>query len=191
VLLRGLALIAASTVSTYVFSYITTYAFRTLHMAAGVSLAATVVSGTCGLAGGLIGGLLSDRLGRRALMIWPRVVFLLCTWPAFFLLVRNHDAVTLLGATAVITFTSALSTSAVLVSISESLRKEVRVLGMGAVYATAVAVFGGTTQPVIAALIEYTGDPLSPAWYMIGFTVLGLVASVLTHETAHRRVTRS
>ena len=57
-------------------------------------------------------------------------------------------------------------------------RKEVRVLGMGTVYATAVAVFGGTTQPVIAALIEYTGDPLSPAWYMIGFTVLGLIASL-------------
>jgi MHS family citrate/tricarballylate:H+ symporter-like MFS transporter len=190
VLLRGLALIAASTVSTYVFGYITTYALRTLHMEAAVSLAATVVSGLCGLAGGLIGGVLSDRLGRRALMIWPRLVFLLCTWPAFYLLVRNHDAATLLIATAVITFTSALSTAAVLVSISESLRKEVRVLGMGTVYATAVAVFGGTTQPVIAALIEYTGDPLSPAWYMIGFTVLGLIASVLTPETAHRRLVR-
>lgn len=188
VLMRGMALIAASTVSTYVFAYMTTYAFKTLHMPADVSLGATVTSGTCGLVGGLIGGVLSDRLGRRALMIWPRVVFLLVTWPAFVLLVRNHDAVTLLGATAVITFTSALSTAAVFVSISESLRKEVRVLGMGAVYATAVAVFGGSTQPIIASLIEFTGDPLSPAWYMMGFTAIGLVASVLTRETAYRRI---
>jgi len=191
VLLRGLALIAASTVSTYVFSYMTTYAFKTLHMPAMISLAATVMSGSCGLVGGLIGGALSDRLGRRALMIWPRVAFLLATWPAFVLLVRNHDGVTLLAATAVITFTSALSTGAVLVSISESLRKEVRVLGMGAVYATAVAVFGGSTQPIIASLIEVTGDPLSPAWYMMAFTAVGLVASVLTRETAHRRLAGS
>jgi MFS transporter, MHS family, citrate/tricarballylate:H+ symporter len=189
VLLRGMALIAASTVSTYVFGYLTTYALKTLHMASGVSLAATAVSGTCGLVGGLIGGLLSDRLGRRALMIWPRIVFLAATWPAFFLIVRNHDAATLLGATAVITFTSALSTAAVFVSITESLRKEIRVLGMGAVYATAVAVFGGSTQPIIASLIELTGDPLSPAWYMMAFTVIGLVASIMTPETAHRRIT--
>jgi MHS family citrate/tricarballylate:H+ symporter-like MFS transporter len=188
ILLRGMALIAASTVSTYVFAYMTTYAFKTLHMSAGVSLGATLMSGACGLTGGLLGGVLSDRLGRRALMIWPRVVFLLATWPAFFLLVRNHDAITLLGATAVITFTSALSTAAVFVSISESLRKDMRVLGMGAVYATAVAVFGGSTQPVIASLIEFTHDPMSPAWYMIGFTLLGLLASVFTRETAHNRI---
>ena len=188
VLMRGMALIAASTVSTYVFAYITTYAFKTLHMSAGVSLAATVVSGVCGLTAGLIGGVLSDRFGRRPLLIWPRLVFLAATWPAFFLLVRNHDTITLLGATAVITFTSALSTAAVFVSISESLRKEVRVLGMGTVYATAVAVFGGSTQPIIATLIEVTKDPLSPAWYMMAFTVIGLIASVLTRETAVRRV---
>jgi len=190
VLLRGMALIAASTVSTYVFGYITTYALKTLHMAAGVSLAATAVSGTCGLVGGLIGGVLSDRFGRRPLMIWPRIVFLLATWPAFYLVVRHHDAVTLLGATAVITFTSALSTAAVFVSITESLRKEVRVLGMGAVYATAVAVFGGSTQPIIASLIHFTGDPLSPAWYMMVFTAIGLVASIMTPETAHRLISR-
>jgi MFS family permease len=191
VLLRALALVAASTVSTYVFSYMTTYAFRTLHMPAAISLGATLMSGACGFAAGLIGGALSDRVGRRAMMIWPRIVFLAATWPAFVLLVRNHDAATLLGATAVITFTSALSTASVFVSISESLRKEVRVLGLGAVYATAVAVFGGSTQPIIAALIEFTGDPLSPAWYMMAFTGIGLLASILTPETAHRQVSRT
>ena len=42
------------------------------------------------------------------------------------------------------------------------LRKEVRGLALGGVYAIAVAVFGGLTQPAIAALIQATGDPLSP-----------------------------
>ena len=192
VLARGVALIAASTVGTYVFGYITTYAFKTLHMPADVSLGATVVSGICGLVGGLIGGVLCDRFGRRPMMIWPRIVFLLSIWPAFMLIVHNHDAVTLLTATAVITFTSALTTAAVLVSISEGLRKEVRVVGMGSVYAISVAVFGGTTQPIIATLTEYTHDPLSPAWYMIAFTVIGLVASILAPETApnHARPAR-
>jgi len=188
VLARGVVLVAAATVSTYVFSYMTTYAFRTLHMPAAVSLGATLTSGVCGLAGGLIGGLLSDRLGRRALLIWPRLAFLLVTWPAFLLLVRNHDAITLVGATAVTAFTSALSTAAMFVSISESLRKEVRVLGMGAVIATTVTVFGATTQPIIAWLTHITDDPMSPAWYMMAFTVAGLIASIFTPESAYRRL---
>jgi MFS family permease len=188
VLARGAVLIAAATVSTYVFNYLTTYAFHTLHMPAGVSLGATLASGLGGLAGGLIGGTLSDRVGRRPLLIWPRILFLLVTWPAFQLMVRNHDAVTLWGATAIANFTSALSTAAMFVSISESLRKEVRVLGLGTVIATTVAVFGGTTQPVIYWLTHVTGDPLSPAWYMMAFTAAGLVASIFTPESAHRRL---
>ena len=184
-LVLGFGLVAAMTTSTYVFNFMTTYAMTTLHMAAGISLGATLVSGSCGLAGGLIGGLMSDRIGRRALMIWPRIFFILVTWPAFFLMVKNHDAVTLLGATAVMTFTSALSTAAGLVAITESLGKSVRGLGMGAIYATAVAVFGGTTQPILASLIHFTHDPVSPAWYTIGFTLIGLIASILMKESAH------
>jgi MFS family permease len=188
VLLQGLGLIGASTISTYVFAYLTTYAFKTLHMPAGISLGATAVSGTCGLVAGLIGGALSDRFGRRPMMIWPRIVFLLATWPVFWLIVHFHNGPALLIGTAILTFSSALSTAAVFVAIAESLRKEVRVMGMGMVYAVAVAVFGGTTQPIIASLVEFTHDPLSVAWYTIAATAVGLVASFTMRETAHRQV---
>jgi MFS family permease len=187
VIILGLGLITASTISTYVFSYMTTFAITTLHMPAGISLGATVANGAFGLASTLAGGLLCDRFGRRALMIWPRVAFLLATYPAFWLMVRNHDAVTLLAATAVLSTLGSLTTAAALVAITESLRKELRGATMGAIYATAVAVFGGTTQLVIHGLIHVTGDPLSPAWYMMASIVLGLIASVMMKETAPGR----
>jgi hypothetical protein len=88
------------------------------------------------------------------------------------------------------TFSSALSTAAGLVAITESLGKKVRGLGMGGIYATAVAVFGGTTQPILAALIHYTGNPLAPAWYTIAFTIVGLIASIAMRESAHGMVGR-
>jgi MFS family permease len=188
VLFLGLGLVASATISTYIFGFMTTYAITTLHMPAGVSLGATVVNGASGLCGGLLGGWLSDRYGRRMLMLAPRVIFLIAIWPAFTLMVRNHDAASLLGCTGFMSFFSALTTASVLVSITESLSGEVRGLGMGAVYATAVAVFGGTTQPIIQLLIQTTHDPLSPAWYMIGATVIGLLASIFVRETAPARI---
>ncbi len=191
VLLRGFGLIAATTIPTYVFLYLTTYAFQTLHMKPGVSLAATLVSGTCGFVGGLLGGVLSDRFGRRPLLIWPRVFFLLATWPVFDLIVRRHDAPALLIGTAILTFSSALSTASVFVAITESLRKEVRVTGLGAMYAIAVAVFGGTTQAVVRWLIQITGDPRSIATYTIAATLVGLVASLAMRETAVRKLAAS
>ena len=190
VLSLGVALIGAATVATYVLGYMTTYAIHTLHMPAKIALGANIANGLGGVIFGLIGGLWADRYGRRPLMIWPRIAFLLAIWPAYSLMVARHDMVTLLAATFVISGLAALTTAAVLVGLTESLDKSVRGVGMGAVYAIAVSVFGGTTQPIIAALTEATGNPLSPAWYMIAFSVIGLVASVFYRESAHNRLAR-
>jgi len=180
----GLALIAGATVSTYAFNFMTTFAMAHLHMAAGVSLGATLANGAFGLVGSLAGGALSDRFGRRAMMIWPRIAFLIVTWPAYWLIVRNHDATTLLGATALLALLSNLSVASVIVAITESLHKDIRGAAMGVIYATAVALVGGTTQLAIEALIHWTGDRLAPAWYVMGFTTIALIASLMMRESA-------
>jgi hypothetical protein len=46
-----------------------------------------------------------------------------------------------------------------------------------------VAVFGGTTQFVIAWLIGTTGDPLSPAYYVIATSLISLWAMFQLPET--------
>lgn len=180
----GLALVAAATVSTYAMTYMTIYARETLKMGAAISLAAPIVNGSAGVVFGLIGGALSDRFGRRAMLIWPRLFFLLALWPTFYLMSHNRDGATLLTGVAVLAGASALTTASVFAAVAESLRKEVRGLALGGVYAVAVAVFGGATQPIIATLIHVTGDPLSPAWYVMAFAAVGLIASLLIRETA-------
>jgi hypothetical protein len=70
-----------------------------------------------------------------------------------------------------------------LVALTESLRKEVRGVGVAVIYATAVSVFGGTTQFVVAWLDHATGNPLAIAWYLMAATVVALVASVFMVET--------
>jgi MFS family permease len=190
-IVQGLGLVAATSIPTYVFLYLTPYAFQALKMPATVSLAATLSSGALGFAGGLIGGVLSDRFGRKPMLIWPRVAFLLATWPIFDAIVTRHDATTLLVGSAILNFLSSLSTASVYVAITESLRKEVRVTGLGGIYAIAVAVFGGTTQFIVRWMIQVTGDPRSIAIYTIAATLVGLVASISLRETAHRKLARA
>jgi hypothetical protein len=73
--------------------------------------------------------------------------------------------------------------SVVLVLIPECFPKSVRSAGLSIVYATAVTVFGGTTQFVVTWLIHATGSPLAPAWYLIGTSVIGIAGILLTAET--------
>jgi MFS family permease len=188
IILLGLALVGSFTTATYVFSYMTTYAMTTLHMPAAVAFGATVMGGATGLVFTLIGGVLSDRFGRKPLVLIPRITFFLATWPAFFLMVRYHNALSLLGAVGVMGALSSMSSGPGLICLAESLRKEVRSLVLATVYAVALAVFGGTTQLIILALIKFTHSPLAPAWYMMAATAVGIVAVSLMKETAPRRV---
>ena len=184
IIVLGLAMVGSFTTATYVFQYMTTYASTTLHMKMGVAFGATVVSGAVGLVFTLLGGALSDRFGRKVLVLIPRTLFLLATFPAFLLMVHRHDGVTLLSAVGLMGALSSMSSGPGLILLTESVRKEVRGLVLSTVYAVALAVFGGTTQMAITALIKVTGDPLAPAWYMMGATAVGILAITLMHETA-------
>jgi MHS family citrate/tricarballylate:H+ symporter-like MFS transporter len=186
VVLLGLGLIAAGTISTYVFSFMTTYAQTTLHMGLQTGLWVAVSNGVAGFIASIAGGVLSDRFGRRALMIWPRMLFIAAIMPTFMLIVHIHQPAALLGLMAALSIIGNLSGVPAIIIITESLRKDVRGVGVATIYATAVAVFGGTTQPIVAWLDHVTGNPLAIAWYLIGASCVGLLASILIRETVIR-----
>ncbi|HTX05916.1 MAG TPA: hypothetical protein VMD06_08825, partial [Steroidobacteraceae bacterium] len=58
----------------------------------------------------------------------------------------------------------------------------------GTAYASAIALFGGTTQLVITWLIHVTGSAIAPAWYLVGVTAIGQLAYMLFPETAPVRL---
>ncbi len=184
ILAFGLASILCFTTSTYVRLYMTTYATTTLHMQAAAAYGASVVNGAAGVVFTVLGGWLSDKYGRKPLMIIPLVAYLIVIYPAFWLMVRNHDAITLWTATGLISALGSMSTGAALIVLAEGLRKGLRSTGMGTVYAVAVALFGGVTQPLIAWVIHVTGNAMAPAFYLMITTVVGIAAMVLVRETA-------
>jgi MFS family permease len=184
IIAAGLAMLAAATTANYVLDYMTTYASATLGMPVRLALGATVVVGLCGVICDPISGWLSDRIGRKPVMIVPWCCLLVSIFPAFHLLGAMRTGVVLYATTALLAVASTLSTATVLVAITEALPRRVRSGGLAIMYALSISVFGGSTQFIVAWLTRVTGNPMTPAWYLIGGVTLGLIAILSMPETA-------
>lgn len=180
----GLLMLLAGTVSTYVLNYMTTYASATLHMKATAAFGATLVIGLVEVCFDMTSGWLSDRVGRKPMMITFFLLLLGSVLPAFALISRMRTPAALLGASALLAMLLGLGTTPVLITITESIPRQIRSGMVATIYALSISVFGGSTQFMITWLIHVTGSPLAPAWYMAGAIAIGLVAMGLIQESA-------
>jgi MFS transporter, MHS family, citrate/tricarballylate:H+ symporter len=183
-----IAMLGAATIANYTINYLTTYALDTLKLPATIAFWVPVVSGLVFVLSEPFSGWLSDRIGRKPVMVWPGFLLLIAIWPAFYLLNAHPGAFALLSMTAVLVLLQGLSTTPILTSLTETLPMAVRAGTIGIVYAVAIATFGGSTQPLAKVFIDASGDPLAPAYYMTATWLIGLIAMALTKETAPVKV---
>jgi MFS family permease len=183
----GFGMLASGTVIGYVQDYFTTYAADTLGMSPRLAFAATMVSAFSMMCCDPVGGWLSDRVGRRPVMILSTALLAACTYPAFLAIVHFHSPEVLYGACVLLGILTGLNQGPVVASLAEALPRQVRASTLSLVYALAIAVFGGSTQFVIKWLLRASGNPLAPGWYMLGAALLGLVSMSLLRESAPAR----
>jgi len=187
-MILGLLILASGTINTYVTDYMTTYAQDTLHVAADLAFATTVVSNGVGIVAALYGGWLADRAGRWPVMVWPQLAALVLTYPVFLWIVDTRSAWALLGGLGFLTLVGSIPYSAFYVAFAEGLPKRIRGGAFATTYAVAIAAFGGTAQLIVTWLIHATGNALAPAWYMLLATAVGLLAMMMMRETAPVRL---
>lgn len=178
--------ILGGTVATYVGSFMTTYAITALKLPPVTAMLATVAIGAATVVFALLGGWLSDRVGRRAIMLWPRVAAALLTVPSFMMLIANPNASTLFIVTGVLGGLTAMSSAATIVAIMELLPRAVRSTGLSVAYAVGVSLFGGTTQFVVTWLMSATGSASAPAWYVAVTSLITAGAVLALPETLGR-----
>lgn len=191
IIVLGLIVLAYGTISTYVGDYMTTFAQDTLHMASGPAFAVVVVSNLAGLAGILYGGWLSDRIGRRRVMIWSNLATLLITYPVFLWVVGARSPLALLTGMGLLGLVGSIPFGGFFVALAESLPKPIRGGAFATIYAVSIATFGGTCQFIVTWLIHVTGNPMSPAWYLLAATAIGQIAMHLIPESAPVRLATS
>ena len=78
----GILIICGGTVSTYVFTYMTTYAITTLRLSAAVGTTLTLTGSIASIAGLALGAWL-DRFGRKAMLVASRMLFIVTIYPAY------------------------------------------------------------------------------------------------------------
>jgi len=186
----GVLMMMAGVVSTQFGNFMATYAIKVLKLPSAVAQSAVLLAGLLTFAGGLLAGWLCDRYGRKALMIVPRVALMLAIVPMFAWLHGTPTPGTLFIVVGVLAFLTAMSVAAGLVAVPELIPTAIRSTTLSLVYAIAATVFGGTTQLVMTWLLAATGNPVSPAWYIVATSAISLVAMVMLPETRDVDVSR-
>jgi MFS family permease len=107
-----------------------------------------------------------------------------------YLILTSSDAslATIVASNAFLGFVFAIGMGAGYAFLAEAFPQSVRSSGLAILYALGVMIFGGTTQFVVAWLIDVTKDPLVPAWYQMAATAASIVGVVLL--TPHPEVLR-
>ena len=191
VLALGFVMLAAATISNYVLVYLGSYAATTLGIVQRSAFGATMLVGLGGVLCDPLSGWLSDRYGRRPVLMIPAIVLVILVAPAFELIVRFRTPAVLYAVSLLLACVQNLSSGAILVTVAEALPRHRRSGGFALVYALAISVFGGSTQFIIAWLIRATGDPLAPAYYLAGAFGAGLCAMAALGETSPLRRRRA
>src|SRR6185437_9977247 len=119
IILLGLLVLANGTIGTYIFNYLTTFAQSTLKMTATVAFAGTLAQNVVSLFAVLFGGWLSDRVGRRPVMIYPRLLFLVCLLPAFYWMVEARSATALIVGSSVLSLLGSIGGGAFYAALTE------------------------------------------------------------------------
>src|SRR5262249_43969319 len=116
-----------------------------------------------------------------------RVIFVLVIYPAYMILTSPQATPALIILiNMLLNFVFSLGIGAIYAFLPEAFPKSVRSSGLAILYALSVTIFGGTTQFVVAWLIDVTKDPLVPAWYQVLANVGSIVGVLLL--TPHAEV---
>jgi MFS family permease len=184
ILVLAAVVLAADTIGSHVGTYTATYAQRTLHLAPRVAFLAIIIPSVAGAVAVVFGGWLSDKTGRRPLIIWPALANLLLLFPIYAWITQSRSGVALTVGMGVLGVLGALSAGPFYTAVAETLPRRIRGGSFAIVYALSIAIFGGTTQMFITWLIKATGSSLAPAWLLAATGAVGFVARALILESA-------
>lgn len=183
VVLAGMLLVAMTTTTFYLITvYTPTFGKTVLHLSARDSLLVTLLVAVSNFVWLPVGGALSDRIGRRPLLIAVTMLAILSAYPAMAWLAAEPSFGRLLDVLLWFSFLFGMYNGAMVVALTELMPVEVRVVGFSLAYSLATAVFGGFTPAISTWLIQTLGDKAAPAYWLSVAAACGLGATLVLYR---------
>jgi MFS transporter, MHS family, citrate/tricarballylate:H+ symporter len=183
IVILGMMLVVMTTVSFYAITvYTPTFGKSVLHLTTTDSLIVTFCVGLSNFIWLPVMGALSDRVGRKPLLLLFSGLTLLTAYPVLAWLTGSPSFLHMLIVLLWLSFLYGSYNGAMVVALTEIVPAEVRTAGFSLAYALATALFGGFTPLVSTWLIEATGDRAAPGLWMAFAGACGLIATVVVYS---------
>ena len=178
--LAGMLMVVTTTVMFYMITAFTpTFGKTVLMMSDKQAFMVTLFVGISNLFWLPVMGALSDRVGRRPLLLTFTVLMIATAWPVLHWMVGAPSFGHLLAAELWLSFLYASYNGAMVVYLAEIMPAEVRAAGFSLAYSLATALFGGFTPAVSSYLIHASGDKAMPGAWLTFAAICGLIGTLL------------
>jgi MHS family citrate/tricarballylate:H+ symporter-like MFS transporter len=181
--IAGMLLVAMTTTTFYLITvYTPTFGKTVLHLSTADSLVVTLFVGLSNFIWLPIGGAVSDRIGRRPILLFVSALAIVTAYPALSWLAHEPSFLRMLLVLLYFSFFFGAYNGAMVAALTEVMPVDVRVAGFSLAFSLATAVFGGFTPAVSTYLIEVTGDKAAPAFWLIFAAACGLLATLILYR---------
>ena len=180
--LLGMLLVALTTAMFYLITvYTPTFGRSVLKLTESDALLVTIAVAASNFVWLPISGALSDRIGRKPILLTFAVLALLTAYPALGWLVREPTFDRMLGVELWLSFIYACYNGAMVVALTEIIPASVRTSGFSLAYSLATTL-GGSSLLISTWLIAHTGDKAAPGYWMSFAAVCGLIATLALYR---------
>ncbi|NUA27490.1 MFS transporter [Cupriavidus basilensis] len=180
IIVAGCMMVVMTTVSFYMITaYTPTFGKTVLKLDDVDNLIVTMCVGLSNFIWLPLMGALSDRVGRKPLLVIFTILTLLTAYPAVSWLVAEPSFSRLLMVELWLSFLYGSYNGAMVVTLTEVMPPAVRTAGFSLAYSLATALFGGFTPAISTYLIHSTGNKAAPGLWLMFAAACGLIATLV------------
>ncbi|MCL8383909.1 MULTISPECIES: MFS transporter [Xanthobacter] len=191
IVVLGMMLTAMTTVTFYFITvYTPTFGRNVLKLSITDSLLVTLLVATTNFIWLPIGGAISDRVGRRPVLLTIAILALATAYPALAWLVVEPTFNKMLMVELWFSMCFGVYNGAMVAALSEEVPAHVRTTCFSLAFALAAALFGTFTPLVSTWLIDMTGNRAAPGFWLMAAAASGLIATILIYRGRNASLSR-